>query len=78
ADGTYPSTIESAGRRFFTMLGSLVQGRVSLDGAAVAASKLALKTAIQYATERRQFNASSATDEEVLLDYQRHQRRLFT
>jgi acyl-CoA oxidase len=60
------------------MLGTLVQGRVSLDGAAVAASKVALKTAIQYATERRQFNASSPVEEEVLLDYQRHQRRLFT
>ena len=78
ADGTYTSPIASPGRRFFTMLGTLVQGRVSLDGAAVAASKLALKAAIQYATERRQFNASSHTDEEVLLDYQRHQRRLFT
>ncbi|MEV8041241.1 acyl-CoA dehydrogenase [Arthrobacter sp. NPDC080082] len=78
ADGTYTSPIGSPGRRFFTMLGTLVQGRVSLDGAAVTASKLALKTAIQYATERRQFNASSHTDEEVLLDYQRHQRRLFT
>jgi acyl-CoA oxidase len=77
-DGTYTSPIASPGRRFFTMLGTLVQGRVSLDGAAVAASKLALKAAIQYATERRQFNASSHTDEEVLLDYQRHQRRLFT
>ncbi|WP_018761314.1 acyl-CoA dehydrogenase family protein [Arthrobacter sp. 135MFCol5.1] len=78
ADGVYTSPIASPGRRFFTMLGTLVQGRVSLDGAAVAASKLALKAAIQYATERRQFNASSHTDEEVLLDYQRHQRRLFT
>ena len=77
-DGTYTSPIPSPGRRFFTMLGTLVQGRVSLDGAAVAASKLALKAAIQYATERRQFNASSHTEEEVLLDYQRHQRRLFT
>ncbi|WP_309106804.1 acyl-CoA dehydrogenase [Arthrobacter sp.] len=77
-DGTYSSPIASPGRRFFTMLGTLVQGRVSLDGAAVAASKVALKTAIQYATERRQFNASSPTEEEVLLDYQRHQRRLFT
>ena len=77
-DGSYTSSIASPGRRFFTMLGTLVQGRVSLDGAAVAASKVALKTAIQYATERRQFNASSHTDEEVLLDYQRHQRRLFT
>ncbi|MDR6415996.1 acyl-CoA dehydrogenase [Pseudarthrobacter sulfonivorans] len=78
ADGTYASSIPSPGRRFFTMLGTLVQGRVSLDGAAVAASKIALTAAIRYATERRQFNASSHTDEEVLLDYQRHQRRLFT
>ncbi|WP_461190178.1 acyl-CoA dehydrogenase family protein [Arthrobacter sp. Z4-13] len=78
ADGQYNSPIASPGRRFFTMLGTLVQGRVSLDGAAVAASKVALKAAIQYATERRQFNASSHTEEEVLLDYQRHQKRLFT
>lgn len=77
-DGTYTSPIASPGRRFFTMLGTLVQGRVSLDGAAVAASKVALQAAVRYATERRQFNASSHTDEEVLLDYQRHQRRLFT
>lgn len=77
-DGTYSSPIASPGRRFFTMLGTLVQGRVSLDGAAVAASKVALKAAIRYATERRQFNASSHTEEEVLLDYQRHQKRLFT
>ena len=78
ADGTYTSPIASPGRRFFTMLGTLVQGRVSLDGAAVAASKVALTAAIRYATERRQFNASSHTEEEVLLDYQRHQKRLFT
>ncbi|MBG0739605.1 acyl-CoA dehydrogenase family protein [Paeniglutamicibacter antarcticus] len=76
ADGSYSSPIASPGRRFFTMLGTLVQGRVSLDGAAVAASKVALKIAVQYATERRQFNAASDTEEEVLLDYQRHQRRL--
>ncbi|GAB3757224.1 acyl-CoA dehydrogenase [Zhihengliuella somnathii] len=75
-DGTYSSPIESPGRRFFTMLGTLVQGRVSLDGAATAASKVALQIAVTYANERRQFNASSDTAEEVLLDYQRHQRRL--
>ncbi|MCQ9166077.1 acyl-CoA dehydrogenase [Arthrobacter sp. STN4] len=75
-DGSYSSSITSPGRRFFTMLGTLVQGRVSLDGAAVGASKVALKIAIQYATERRQFNAASDTEEVVLLDYQRHQRRL--
>ena len=77
ADGTYSSPISSPGRRFFTMLGTLVQGRVSLDGAATAASALALTIAITYGSQRRQFTAGSDTDEEVILDYQRHQRRLF-
>ncbi|TFD49792.1 acyl-CoA dehydrogenase [Cryobacterium sp. Hh11] len=76
-DGAYSSPIGSPGRRFFTMLGTLVQGRVSLDGAATAASALALTIAITYGSQRRQFTAGSATDEEVILDYQRHQRRLF-
>ena len=75
-DGTYSSPIASPGRRFFTMLGTLVQGRVSLDGAAVVASKLALTIAISYGAQRRQFTAASDTEEEVILDYQRHQRRL--
>ncbi|MGN6271787.1 MAG: acyl-CoA dehydrogenase family protein [Protaetiibacter sp.] len=74
-NGVYTSPIESPGRRFFTMLGTLVQGRVSLDGASTLASKLALHVAITYGTQRRQFTAGS-DDEEVLLDYQRHQRRL--
>ncbi|HHW82664.1 MAG TPA: acyl-CoA dehydrogenase [Actinomycetales bacterium] len=77
ADGTYSSPIESPGRRFFTMLGTLVQGRVSLSGAAVVASKLALAIAIRYATERRQFTGADEHEEVKLLDYQRHQRRLF-
>jgi len=76
ADGTYSSPIASPGRRFFTMLGTLVQGRVSLDGAATAASAMALVIAITYGSQRRQFTAGSDTDEEVILDYQRHQRRL--
>jgi len=75
-DGTYSSSIESPGRRFFTMLGTLVQGRVSLDGASVAAAKIALTIAITYGNERRQFTAGSDNDEEVLLDYQLHQKRL--
>ncbi|TPW99946.1 acyl-CoA dehydrogenase, partial [Schumannella luteola] len=73
--GDYSSPISSPGRRFFTMLGTLVQGRVSLDGAATIASKLALHIAITYGTQRRQFTGGTS-DEEVLLDYQRHQRRL--
>jgi acyl-CoA oxidase len=75
-DGTYSSAIDSPGRRFFTMLGTLVQGRVSLDGAASAVSAMALAIAITYGNQRRQFTAGSDTDEEVILDYQRHQRRL--
>ena len=75
-DGTYSSPIASPGRRFFTMLGTLVQGRVSLDGAAVNTGKLALITAITYGNQRRQFTGPSDTDEVVLLDYAEHQRRL--
>ncbi len=74
-DGTYSSPIASPGRRFFTMLGTLVQGRVSLDGAAVNAAKVGLQVAVTYANQRRQF-AGAATDEVVLLDYGEHQRRL--
>lgn len=74
-NGVYSSPIESPGRRFFTMLGTLVQGRISLDGACTVASKLALTIAIRYGTERRQF-AGGEGEEVVLMDYQRHQRRL--
>ena len=76
ADGTYSSPIASPGRRFFTMLGTLVQGRVSLDGASTSASKIALQIAISYANQRRQFTSTSDTEETAILDYQRHQRRL--
>lgn len=76
ADGEYTSPISSPGRRFFTMLGTLVQGRVSLSGASGVASKLALIIAITYGNERRQFHGASDTEEVVLLDYQEHQRRL--
>lgn len=75
-DGTYTSPIDSPGRRFFTMLGTLVQGRVSLDGAANRASQLALHIAITYASQRRQFTGASPTEETVLLDYQSHLARL--
>ena len=76
-DGTYSSPITSPGRRFFTMLGTLVQGRVSLSGASTVASKMALTTAIRYGSERRQFVSTDENSETVVLDYQRHQHRLF-
>lgn len=74
-DGTYSSPIESPGRRFFVMLGTLVQGRVSLDGSAAVAMQAALKIAVTYGNQRRQF-AGADGRETVLLDYQRHQKRL--
>ncbi|MGZ0712056.1 acyl-CoA dehydrogenase family protein (plasmid) [Coraliomargarita sp. W4R53] len=76
ADGNYSSEISSPGRRFFTMLGALVQGRVSLDGAATTGTALSLYIALTYANQRRQFDSGSGTDEIVLLDYGKHQRRL--
>ncbi|MEW1929270.1 acyl-CoA dehydrogenase family protein [Streptomyces sp. NPDC088360] len=76
AEGVYQSPIDNPGRRFFTMLGTLVQGRVSVAGGAINASKVALAIAITYALRRRQFEAASDTEEQVLLDYGMHQRRL--
>ncbi|NGO78601.1 acyl-CoA oxidase [Streptomyces sp. YC504] len=75
-EGTYTSSIESPNRRFFTMLGTLVQGRVSVGGGAVNASKVALAIATKYAARRRQFEADAEAGEQLLLDYGMHQRRL--
>ncbi len=75
-DGRYESPIDNPDRRFFTMLGTLVQGRVCVGGAGINAAKVALAIAVGYADRRRQFNASSEEQEELLLDYGMHQRRL--
>ena len=76
AAGVYESDIENPNRRFFTMLGTLIQGRVCVGGAGINASKVALTLAIKYANKRRQFEATSEDTEELLLDYGMHQRRL--
>ncbi|MGW6565854.1 acyl-CoA dehydrogenase family protein [Streptomyces sp. NPDC054975] len=75
-EGVYTSSIENPDRRFFTMLGTLVQGRVSVGGAGINVSKVALAVATKYAVRRRQFAATSDTGEQLLLDYGLHQRRL--
>jgi len=75
--GVYESEIENPNRRFFTMLGTLVQGRVCVGGAGINAAKVALTIATKYALRRRQFEATSEDVEELLLDYGLHQRRLF-
>ena len=76
-DGRYFSDIENPDRRFFTMLGTLVQGRVCVGGAGINAAKVALAIAVEYAHHRRQFGNPGSGQEEVLLDYGMHQRRLF-
>ena len=75
-DGSYSSPIENPKRRFFTMLGTLVRGRISVAGAAGAATESALTIAIRYALRRRQFERTEDGEEVLLLDYQAHQRRL--
>ncbi len=75
-DGRYSSDIENVDRRFFTMLGTLIQGRVCVGGAGISASKVALAVAVKYANKRRQFGAPDTEREELLLDYGMHQRRL--
>ncbi|RZQ64016.1 acyl-CoA oxidase [Amycolatopsis suaedae] len=74
-DGTYSSPIESDNRRFFTMLGTLIRGRISVAGSAVNATKRALAVAVRYGERRRQFFTPDG-DEVVLLDYRAHQRKL--
>lgn len=76
-DGQYVSEIENANRRFFTMLGTLVQGRVCVGAAGISASKVAMTIAIEYGLRRRQFEATEEDSESLLLDYGMHQRRLF-
>ncbi|OBB38909.1 acyl-CoA dehydrogenase [Mycobacterium sp. 852002-51961_SCH5331710] len=75
-DGTYSSPIENPGRRFFTMLGTLVRGRVTVGGSAAAAARVALDIATRYALQRRQFEAPGEDHEVVIMDYLVHQRRL--
>lgn len=75
-DGSYSSPIEHEGKRFFTMLGTLIRGRVSVAGAAGAATRLALYLAVTYAHQRTQFRRPDSTDEVRLIEYRTHQRRL--
>lgn len=75
ADGNYSSDIASPSKRFFTMLGTLVGGRVSIALAALSASKSALAIAVRYGNRRRQFGPDG-TSEIALNDYPTHQRRL--
>ena len=74
AQGVYSSPIDSPGRRFFTMLGTLVRGRVSVGGGASSAARAGLTIATRYAAQRSQFDGPDG--EVTLLDYRAHQRKL--
>lgn len=76
-DGVYTSPIESEGRRFFTTIGTLVQGRVSIAGSAISATKVAQTIAVRYGLDRRQFGRPDDDNEVTLLTYRAHQRLLF-
>ena len=75
-DGGYSSPIENPNRRFFTMLGTLIRGRVTVGGSAAAAARVALDIAVRYGLQRRQFSAPDDGGEVVIMDYLVHQRRL--
>ncbi len=75
AMGNYSSPITSQSKRFFTMLGTLVGGRVGVPYAGLSAAKLGLTIAIKYAEKRTQFGPGGS-DEISILDYTTHQRRL--
>jgi acyl-CoA oxidase len=76
ASGTYRAEITNPNRRFFTMLGTLVRGRVCIAAGGGIAARRALSIAVRYGLQRRQFTAPDRPDGIVLLDYLTHQRRL--
>ncbi|HEA21496.1 hypothetical protein LCGC14_1095440 [marine sediment metagenome] len=76
ADGTYHSDIKNPNKRFFTMLGTLVGGRICVARAGLGGAKFALAVAVKHALKRRQFNDSVKIQEDLLMDYPTHQLRL--
>jgi acyl-CoA oxidase len=74
-EGKFTSPIASDNRRFFTMLGTLVGGRIGIPRSGVAASKSGLTIAIRYGDQRRQFGPEGGS-EVPILNYRTHQRRL--
>lgn len=74
--GNYTSPISNPSKRFFTMLGTLVGGRVCVPRAGLSAAKTGLKIAVKHSLRRRQFELKAGEQETLLLDYPSHQRRL--
>jgi acyl-CoA oxidase len=73
--GEFESPINSDNRRFFTMLGTLVGGRIGIPRSALSAVKSGLTIAIRYGEKRKQFGPEGG-EEVQILNYRMHQRRL--
>jgi acyl-CoA oxidase len=73
--GEFESPISSDNRRFFTMLGTLVGGRIGIPRSGLSAAKTGLTIAIRYGNQRRQFGPEGG-EEVPILNYRMHQRRL--
>jgi len=73
--GAFESSISSDNKRFFTMLGTLVGGRIGIPRSALSAGKTGLTIAIRYADSRKQFGPPGG-EEVPILNYRMHQRRL--
>jgi len=74
-EGKFDSPISSDNRRFFTMLGTLVGGRIGIPRSGLSAAKSGLTIAIRYGDRRRQFGPEGGK-EVPILNYRQHQRRL--
>ncbi|MBC9798472.1 acyl-CoA dehydrogenase [Sinomicrobium weinanense] len=75
-NGNYQSDISNPNKRFFTMLGTLVGGRICVAKGALSGAKMALAIAVKYALYRRQFNSGEKVQEDLIMDYPSHQLRL--
>ncbi|MEM9361260.1 MAG: acyl-CoA dehydrogenase [Bacteroidota bacterium] len=75
-EGSYTSSIKNPNKRFFTMLGTLVGGRICVARGALGGAKMALAIAVKHALNRRQFNDNIKIQEDLIMDYPIHQVRL--
>jgi acyl-CoA oxidase len=73
--GKFESPISSDNRRFFTMLGTLVGGRIGIPRSGLSAAKSGLTIAIRHGDKRTQFGPEGGA-EVAILNYRTHQRRL--
>jgi len=75
-DGEYNSFIANNDLRFAVTMGNLLTGRVALSRGSTNLCKIALATALRYASTRRQFGGPPGGPEVPIINYTTHQVRL--